>query len=194
MSWRKLIAKSRRQGTALPTEPAPDAIADREACACENQRLQAAAEIVSDNREIAALHIIREIFAGFCTGRVEHWNFACDQAGDAMGEDGGTILFAHVLSVARAIKSDRIGTFYFQNSGCSRITEDEALAIRMVQAGRRNDPFELARLADAMAQGGASLRIHYASYRLGILIEASGRTLATIRDLTVPDESRSTLH
>lgn len=174
MSWRKLLGRAKRQGSALPqVDDQPDLETDED-CACQGSDMASVAEIAADQKEVILLQLLRDSFSGFCSGAVQHWNSAFEKSGEFMGEEGGAILFAHVLSLARAIKSDRIGTFFFQPTPCAKMTEDETLAIALLQAARRNDLLTLSHLAERMAQGGASLRIHYAAFRLGTLIEAAG--------------------
>ena len=194
MSWRKLMARARRQGSAMPVEPITPSTDEPESHTCDSDSLQSAAEIISDNQDMVVLRLLREIFIGFCNGRVDHWQFACDQANEAMGEVGGVFLFAHVLDFARSIKSDRIGSFFFRSPGCSSITDDEMLAIQIVQAGRRNNLFELACLADAMAQGGALLQIQKTAHYLGHFVEITMPMNAHVTDNPAADRPRSTLH
>jgi hypothetical protein len=177
MSWRKLLARSRKQGSALPQEQEPhnrDTGEDRLDCTCHSADLAKIAEVASDEKEVVLVRLLREAFSGFCTGSVQYWNAGFHSAGELMGEDEGTILFAHILALTRAIKSDRLETFYFQPTGCLHITDDEMLTLAMVQAVRRNNPPLLSSLADRMAQGGTPLRIYHTALRLGSFIEAMG--------------------
>jgi hypothetical protein len=174
MSWRRFLGGAKRRGSALPqVDDQPDDETDTD-CACQGSDLASVAEIAADQKEAILLQLLRDLFSGFCTGAVGHWSAAFEKSGEFMGEDGGAILFAHALSLARAIKSDRIGTFFFQPVLCGKITDDEILMMALLQSARRNDLVTLSNLAERMAQGGASLRIHYAAFRLGTLIEAVG--------------------
>jgi hypothetical protein len=183
MSWRKLLARSRKQGSALPQEqeqPDREGGEPLEDCSCQASDMTLLSEIATDEKEVVVIGLLREAFSGFCTGSVQHWNAGFNTAGEWVGEDGGTILFAHVLALARAIKSDRFGTFYFQPGHCGRVTDDEVLVLAMLQAARRNDLLLLASLADRMAQGGAPMRVHHAAFRLGCMIEAMGRETSAL--------------
>jgi hypothetical protein len=90
--------------------------------------------------EALAISLIRFVFAGYCSGKVDAWDRGFEAASNVLGHDGGAIFFSRVLTLGRAVKAERHGNFNFMPDHCCRVSEDEIELLGALQAARRHDP------------------------------------------------------
>jgi hypothetical protein len=143
MRWRREDVKGRRQGSAVPEaqyqsrqqEPAAE-----NACGCAHSGLPLLQDLAPDVHEALAISLIRFVFAGYCSGKVDAWDQGFEAASSVLGHDGGAAFFSRVLTLGRAVKAERHGNFNFMPGHCSRTSEDEIELLAALQAARRHDP------------------------------------------------------
>jgi hypothetical protein len=165
MRLRREAVKARRHGLAEPEEKARTQDPQRshpDACGCACSGLPCLQDHAADWHEALAISLIRFVFAGYCSGKVEAWDHGFDAASRVLGHDGGAIFFSRVLTLGRAVKAERHGDFNFMPGHCSRISDDEIELLAALQAARHRDPclldqalFVLARHMEAEQLRGA---------------------------------------
>jgi hypothetical protein len=143
MRWRRGERTARRHGAAEPEakETASELRQPADArCNGAASGLPLLQDLASDPHEALAVSLIRFVFAGFCSGKVDAWDQGFEAAANVLGHEGGSILFSHVLMLGRAVRAERLGTFNFMPGHCSRVSEDEIELLGLIQAGRSADP------------------------------------------------------
>jgi hypothetical protein len=89
--------------------------------------------------------LMRFVFVGFCTGRVDAWDSGCEAAVSSLGHDAGSTFFGQILAIGRAVRIERIGTFNFLPATCAHISENEVTLLAALQAARSPDRLHLDR-------------------------------------------------
>jgi hypothetical protein len=143
MSLRRDDRNARRHGSAEPGGPETEKESRQPAdagCNCAASGLPLLQDFASDPHEALAVSLIRFVFAGYCSGKVDAWDQGFEAAANVLGHEGGSIFFSRVLMLGRAVRAERLGTFNFMPGHCSRVSEDEIELLGLIQAGRSADP------------------------------------------------------
>jgi hypothetical protein len=143
MKGRRAEARGRRHGAAEPELRAgePDAREPADArCDCAASGLSLLQDLASDPHEALAVSLIRFVFAGYCSGQVDAWDQGFEAAANVLGHEAGAVFFGRVLTLGRAVRAERLGTFNFMPGHCSRVSKDEIELLGLIQSGRSADP------------------------------------------------------
>jgi hypothetical protein len=143
MKWRQGGLKARRNGSAEPQAQHPShstSSTASEDCGCTHSSLPLLQELAADAQEALTISLIRFVFAGYCSGRVDAWDHGFEAAASVLGHEGGAVFFARVLTLGRAVKAERQGDFKFLPGHCNRVSEDEMELLGALQAARSGDP------------------------------------------------------
>jgi hypothetical protein len=108
-----------------------------QACGCAS--LPLLGDCANDAHDALVISLIRFVFVGYCTGRVDAWDHGCEAAIGALGLDAGTTFFGHVLALGRAVRAERAGNFNFLPATCPHVSEDEMELLAAMQAARSPD-------------------------------------------------------
>jgi hypothetical protein len=144
--------------------------------------------------ERLALAAMRHLCASLANDNIRGWERALDIAESALGLSDGPALVAHVAALLRAVRAERRLGFAYMAGDCPacslRITDEEVLVVRLLEAARTNARQRVVRLAAALAKRGAAPRIAGAAFVLGNRLAA----LAVHTDLRrpVPEAPAST--
>jgi hypothetical protein len=143
MRWRREDGATRRHGAARPEaceSGAELAHPEDVRCNCAASGQPLLQELASDHHEALAVSLLRFVFAGYCSGKVAAWDQGFEAAANVLGQEGGAVFFSRVLTLGRAVRAERLGTFNFMPGHCSCVSEDEIELVRLVQSGRSADP------------------------------------------------------
>jgi hypothetical protein len=174
MRWRREGVKARRHGSAEPEAKPPSSDQPQsaaESCSCAHSGLPSLQDLAGDWHEALAISLIRFVFAGYCSGKVDAWDQGFEAAAGALGHDGGSMFFSRVLSLGRAVKAERHGNFNFMPGHCSRISEDEMELLAALQAARHHDPRPLDQALFVLARHVEAERLHAALRGMANLID-----------------------
>jgi hypothetical protein len=169
------MSKTRRHGGAEPEAAgsAADAVpADHApaACGCAGAGLPLLKEHAADANEVLAICLLRFVFAGYCSGKIECWDRAYGVAAEVLGHDGGAIFMGRVLPLARAVKAEKPGSFAFLPGDCCRISEDESELLGLIQSARAGHRCQVEQAMLMFAGGGEAERLSSALKALGALL------------------------
>jgi hypothetical protein len=173
MRWRRDGMKARRHGSAEPEAQPPSRDPkrpDADACGCANSGLPGLLELAPNWHEALTISLIRFVFAGYCSGRVDAWDQGYEAAAGVLGHDGGAIFFSRVLTLGRAVKAERHGNFNFMPGHCSRISEDEIELLAALQAAGREDGRQFDQALSILARQVDAERLHAALRGMASLI------------------------
>jgi hypothetical protein len=143
MRWQRGERTVRQHGATEPEEKETASELRQPAdarCNCVASGLPLLQDLASEPHEALAVSLIRFVFAGFCSGKVDAWDQGFEAAANVLGHEGGAAFFSRVLTLGRAVRAQRLGTFNFMPGHCSRVSEDEIELLGLIQAGRSGDP------------------------------------------------------
>jgi hypothetical protein len=143
---------------------------ERNACGCAHCDLPRLRDRTSDPHESLAISLMRFVFAGYVSGRIEGWDHGFEAAAQVLGHEAGAMVFSRVLTLGRALKAERQGTFRFMPVHCTRISEDEVELLQALQTARGPDPGRFEQALLVLSRQGKSPRLHAALTGLAGLI------------------------
>lgn len=169
----RLKRKGMAAGQPDSAAPRPDsnaAHATVDACGCRHDSLPTVESLAQDAAEIVLVYLCRHAFGALCEGDARYWCRGFDMAVETFGEDRGLAVFTRLISLARQIQADRLGTFNFQSVNCSRMAPDEESVLDTIQKARGNNLGAFQKAACTLANGGRPDRIGAAAQAIGTML------------------------
>jgi hypothetical protein len=200
MSWRRPALRARRHGGAAPDAALPRLKDDQPAarqehgCGCTLSGLPALRELAPDVHEALAISLIRFVFAGYFSGRLDAWDHGFEAAEHVLGSEAGTLFFCKVLALGRAVKAERLGDFNFLPSHCDRIAEDEAVLLAALQSARGGEGASLEEAMLNLSRQIEAPRLRKALSGLTCLIGQVGQATAPAQEAAPRPVPRSRMH
>ena len=134
----------------------------------------------ADEAEVVALSIIRMIAAGYATGDVACWDEAYAGAEDILDPEAAGTLVASLTVLVRSVRAEHSAAWSFLPATCCRVTRHEESLLRLLAAGRREDPLAIAEAGSALTGAAVPPRLRGAVNIAGrALNEVAGRLAKT---------------
>lgn len=198
MNGRKLQSRLRRHGGAEPRAGKADQVdttdVSQPACGCAASGLPKLKDLARDPHEALAMSLLRFVFAGYCSGRMDAWDKGFDAAEEVLGHEAGALFFSRVLTLGRALKTERIGNFNFMQGHCSRISEDELELLAAIQAARSADPRRVEQTLFVLSRRCKADRLASALRGLAIILGVADAEHGTMSEGGEPTPDQRCLH
>lgn len=110
----------------------------RDTCDCGDASWSRVMDLRFDPLHRLILDLARCNCAGYAHGEVKVLDFGLSAAIGFLGIEDGPVLFARVLTLSKALRSERTGTFDYLTVRCSRITPDEVGLMNAVTVARQS--------------------------------------------------------